>query len=73
MNALRAAGRELWGLFVGDLSHTVAILVWVAAVAILARALGHGAWLGPVWFIGLAVILVENVGRAARRPGGTTR
>ena len=72
MNALRAVGRELWGLFVGDLSHTAAILVWFAVLAVLAHAIRNAAWLGPVWFIGLAVILIENVGRAARlrRPEG---
>lgn len=67
MNALRAVGRELWGLFVGDLSHTAAMLAWVAVLAVLAQTLRNAAWLGPVWFIGLAVILIENVGRAARR------
>lgn len=67
MNALRAAGRELWGLFVGDLSHTVAMLAWFVLLAVLAQTIRNAAWLGPVWFAGLAVILIENVGRAARR------
>jgi hypothetical protein len=66
VKTLFAAVREVWGLFVGDLSHAIAILAWVAVVAILTRSHGHGAWLGPVLFLGLAVILIENVCRAAR-------
>jgi len=67
VKVLRAVGRELWGLFIGDLSHTAAMLAWVAVVAVLAQTIRNVAWLGPVWFVGLAVILLENVGRAARR------
>lgn len=67
MKGLLAAGRELWGLFVGDLSHTIAILVWIAVMAVLVHTAGRSAWLAPVWFAGLAAILIENVGRAARR------
>lgn len=67
MKGLLAAGRELWGLFVGDLSHTIAILVWIAVMAVLVHTAGRSVWLAPVWFAGLAAILIENVGRAARR------
>jgi hypothetical protein len=66
VKTLLAAVREVWGFFVGDLSHALAILVWVAVVAVLARSVGHHAWLGPALFLGLAVILIENVRRAAR-------
>lgn len=67
MKTLLAAAKEVWRFFVGDLSHALAILAWVAVVAILARTVGHNVWLGPVLFLGLAVMLVENVSRAARR------
>jgi len=66
VKTLLSAIREVWGFFVGDLSHALAILAWVAVVAILAHSLRHEAWLGPVLFLGLAVILIENVRRAAR-------
>jgi hypothetical protein len=66
VKTLLAAVREVWGFFVGDLSHALAILVWVAVVAVLARSVGHHAWLGLALFLGLAVILIENVRRAAR-------
>jgi hypothetical protein len=66
VKTLLAAFREVWTFFVGDLSHALAILAWVAVVAILARSVGHDSWLGPVLFLGLAVILIENVRRAAR-------
>jgi hypothetical protein len=67
MKGLRAVGRELWGLFIDDLSHAAAVLVWIAVLAFLAQTLKYAKWLGPILFVGLAVILVENVGRAARR------
>lgn len=66
MKTLLAAVTEVWKFFVGDLRHALAICAWVAVVAILARRVGHQAWLGPLLFLGLAVILVENVGRATR-------
>jgi hypothetical protein len=67
MHLLRAWGRELLGLFVGDGSHAMAIVAWIGLIAVLARALGSPAWLGPLLFLGLAVILIENVGRARPR------
>jgi hypothetical protein len=70
MRLLCAAVKEIWGLFVGDGSHAVAMLVWVALIALLARLLGSPAWLGPLLFLGLTVILIENVGRAHPRNKG---
>jgi hypothetical protein len=67
MRLLTTAARELFGLFVGDLSHTLSVLAWVALIFLLARALGSPAWLGPLLFVGLAGILLENVLRAAAR------
>lgn len=64
MRVIRAVARELLSLFVGDLSHTLAILAWVGVIALLAYTVGPAAWLGPLLFLGLAAILIENVGRA---------
>ena len=67
MNWLRQAARELWGLFVEDGSLAVAILLWVGLTAFVLAALLPASWKGPVVFAGLAIILVENVLRTAKR------
>ena len=68
MRWIATALSELVGLFVDDLSFTVAILVWIALGAVLLPRLGlAGAWEAPLLFLGCAVILIENVRRAARR------
>jgi len=67
MRLLLAALRELLGLFVGDPFLTLAMLAWVALVALLARAVGPAGWVGLLLFAGLAAILIENVLRAASR------
>lgn len=66
MGVLFASGKELFGLFVGDTSHAVAMLVWIAVTAFLTKTIGAAPWMGPVLFAGLAVILIENVRRAVR-------
>lgn len=73
MRFLRAAATELLGLFIGDRSHTVALLLWVGVVALLARMLGPEVWLGPLLFLGLAAILIENVGRVRPSAGRSAR
>ena len=58
---------ELWGLFVEDGSYTLAILLWVGLVG-LGRSWiipGGGAWGGPILFMGLALIIMENITRSA--------
>ena len=74
MGILFAAGKELFGLFVGDSSHTIATLVWVGVIGLLAKTIGAASWMGPVLFLGLAAILIENVLRATRpaQAGGRT-
>jgi hypothetical protein len=66
MGVLRAATRELLGFFVGDLSLTIAMLAWVALIALLAHTLGPATWQALLLFLGLAGILIENVSRASR-------
>jgi hypothetical protein len=63
-----AAARELLGLFVDDGSLAIAVLAWVAVVALAFPALPiDSGWLVFVLFAGVALIFAENVLRAARR------
>ncbi|QEX16801.1 hypothetical protein FRZ44_20960 [Hypericibacter terrae] len=60
--------REIVGLFIDDGSLAIAILVWVAIVALLLPALGlPEVWRAIFLFVGCVVILIENVARSARR------
>jgi len=66
MRWLRSMAREVWGLFVDDGSFAGAILAWLAVAALVGPRV-DSRWAGPVWFAGLAVILVESVVRFSRR------
>jgi len=69
MRALRPIVQNLIGLFVDDGSLAAVILAWIAlwgvvpqsAMAVPAR------WGGVIFFLGLALILIENVLRTTRR------
>ena len=68
MRWVRSVVRELWGLFVDDGSFAGAIVVWLAVVLLGLRRVGWAArWGGVALFVGLAVVLIENVLRYARR------
>jgi hypothetical protein len=67
MRVLRAAARELLGFFVGDLSLTLAMLAWIALIALLAHTVGPATWQALLLFLGLAGILMENISRASDR------
>lgn len=63
-----AAARELIALFIDDGSLALAVLVWVAIAVLAFPALPiDGGWLAIALFAGLALILVENLLRSARR------
>jgi hypothetical protein len=66
MQWLRSMAREIWGLFVDDGSFAGAILAWLVVAVLVLPRIGS-RWAGPVWFAGLAVILVESVARFSRR------
>lgn len=69
MNALRIALAELWGLFVEDATLTIGTLICVALAAFVIPRVGIGAqWHGPLFFLAIVVMLLENVYRGARRP-----
>ena len=68
MGWVRTVIDEIIALFVDDVSLVAAILVWLGAV--FAGAVFHIARaeiLGPVLFVGLAAIFVENTLRRARK------
>lgn len=65
MRALVATVKEIAGLFVDDGSLALAVLVWLALCALLAR-LAPARWDGVILFLGLAVLLLENARRRAR-------
>jgi len=68
MSWIAAAARELVALFVDDGSLAIAVLAWVAVAVLAVPALPmDGGWLAIALFAGLALILVENLLRAARR------
>jgi hypothetical protein len=67
MNAVATALRELWGLFVEDASLTLGILACLVIAALAFPALRlRDAWRGPVLFVLLVIVLLENVRRSAR-------
>ena len=60
--------RELWGLFVEDASFTLGIVVCLAlAIYVFPSIVAPSAWRGPLLFGLLALVLIENVMRSARR------
>jgi hypothetical protein len=68
MSALYAAVRQVWGLFVEDASLTVGILLWVVLAGFLLPRTGlRPSWRGPVLFLGLVVVLLENVRRSVQK------
>ncbi|MDQ2665695.1 MAG: hypothetical protein M3Z05_06765 [Gemmatimonadota bacterium] len=68
MSAILRAVAEVWGLFVEDISFTVAIVVCLGLAWLLAPALNiPPPWRGTVLFALLAVALIENVWRSARQ------
>ena len=72
MRTLHMIIRELIGLFIDDGSLVFAVLGWVVIYALGLRHVDIPAqWHATVLFLGLAVVLAENVVRGARR--GRTR
>jgi hypothetical protein len=67
MNPIMRSARELWGLFVEDASFTIGILGAVMIAAIAAPRIGlPEALRGPVLFLLVLAVLLENVARSAR-------
>jgi hypothetical protein len=73
MKVILNVGKELWGLFVEDQSYALAILVWVGIWAFAMRLAPVTRWAGPLLFLGLCLVLLENVVRSARKMPGRNR
>lgn len=66
MKWLKAAARELFGLFVVDVPFTGAILAWLGIGSLLLpRIVIDASWDAPILFVGCTMILVESVRRSA--------
>jgi hypothetical protein len=70
MKVLIATLRECFSLFVDDGSLAATVIVWIVLCALLFRLLPANSWQGPILFIGLALILIENAVRGARSRSG---
>jgi hypothetical protein len=69
MHWIRTTLQEIFGLFVDDASFALAIVAWLVFLLTLAHKTRTPAvWQGPILFMGLALILIESVLRAARKP-----
>jgi hypothetical protein len=68
MNGLRTIFREIFGLFVDDVSFALLILVWLVLTALLLPHLGWvPKWRSVILFLGLAAILMSSAVRYTRR------
>ena len=68
MNVLKTAVQEVIGLFIEDGRYAAAICIWIAFVWFALPRLGIPPEIRPILlFVGLAVLLVENVARSARK------
>jgi hypothetical protein len=68
MGWLKSIVREVYGLFVDDGSFAIAIVAWFALIVlVLPRVVRVAGWGGPVFFAGLALILIESVLRFSRQ------
>jgi hypothetical protein len=70
MRILTKILQELVGLFVDDGTLAATIVIWIAFCGLLLRLLPMGSWQGPILFLGLAGILIENARRGARSRSG---
>lgn len=68
MSAFRTALAELWGLFVEDATLTIGTLACIALAAFALPRVGVPIhWRAPTFFFAVALMLLENVYRGARR------
>ena len=70
MQILRKILQELVSLFVDDGTLAATVLIWITFYGVMLRLLPTGTWQGPILFVGLATILVENARRGARSRSG---
>ena len=58
--------KELWGLLVEDSSFAAAKIVWLAIVWFVVARYAPDDYKGGILFLGLALVMLENVWRTAR-------
>jgi hypothetical protein len=74
MTILKSVLTELLALFVDDGSLVVAVVAWVVGCAVTLRCSLINPQTGAVLlFLGIAVLLAENIARSARAPGAANR
>jgi hypothetical protein len=74
MNRLRAAAREILGLFIEDSFLAIALLLWLAACGLLMPRSGIDPRIGGVLiFAGCAAILVSSTAKAAHKAAAPDR
>jgi hypothetical protein len=66
MRIIVAMLREFASLFVDDRSLAATVLAWIVLCGPLLRLLPESTWHGPILFVGLALILMENTLRSAK-------
>ncbi len=67
MSTFSTAVRELWGLFVEDASFTLGMIVClIIAIFVFPHTPIPLSWRGPLLFVMLAAVLVENVVRSGK-------
>lgn len=66
MNPFSSAWREIVGLFVEDWRFALVIAVWVIVAIFALPLLLPSVWRGPVFFLGVLGILIDNVLRSSR-------
>ena len=64
---VRAAGAELWGLFVGDVDVALSVIVWIGALALAPYARVPAEARGFAFFGGLVLILIATSVRSAAK------
>jgi hypothetical protein len=62
--------QELVSLFVDDGTLAATILVWIMFYGLMLPLVPTGFWQGPILFVGLAAILIENTRRGATSHSG---
>ncbi|HZO86713.1 MAG TPA: hypothetical protein VFB38_00135 [Chthonomonadaceae bacterium] len=66
MKAIWTVLQEVYGLFVEDGSLAVILLLWIGVLAfVIPRWPGGAAWHAPLLFLGVIVVLLENIWRSA--------
>jgi hypothetical protein len=70
MRAFVAMVRKLVSLIVYDGTAALAALAWITLCGLLLRLVSESCWEGPILFVGLTLILIENTAWSAKARSG---